>query len=147
MAGDPKHGYYLLNTDGGMKSDGHRQAGDPPGMAAIGVVLRTPSLAPLAECSKTIGPATQNVAEYRALIAGLCLAWTRRIERIRVYMDSELVVEQMNERSRVRKPHLRALYEQAARLEARFASIRISWIPRKLNAEADHLVRKALGAS
>ena len=69
-----KRGYYLLNADGGMASNGRRRAGEPLGIAAIGALLRTPRLTTLAELAETIGPATHNVAEYRALIAGLKLA-------------------------------------------------------------------------
>src|SRR5437870_5165702 len=138
-----KRGYYLLNTDGGMASDGRRRSGDPLGQAAIGVVLRTPGLDTVAQISKAIGPASQNVAEYRALIEGLTLARDYKIERIRVYMDSELVVDQVNGISAVRKAHLRDLYEAATSLVAQFKSIRISWVPREMNAEADQLVRDA----
>jgi ribonuclease HI len=89
-----KRGYYLLNTDGGMASNGRRRSGDPLGRAAIGALLRTP-LVTVAQISKAIGPATQNVAEYRALIEGLTLVRDYGIQRIRVYMDSELVVDQV----------------------------------------------------
>ena len=117
------------------------------GIAAIGALLRTRRLTTVAEISEAIGPATHNVAEYRALIAGLKLARDRGIERIRVYMDSELVVDQMNGVSAVRQPHLRELHEVAQELVAQFASIRISWVPRELNVEADRLVKEALSAS
>jgi ribonuclease HI len=98
-----KRGYYLLNTDGGMASNGRRRSGNPLGRAAIGALLRTPRLVTVAQISKAIGPATQNVAEYRALIEGLTLARDYGIQRIRVYMDSELVVDQVNGVSAVRK--------------------------------------------
>ena len=98
-----KRWYYLLNTDGGMASNGRRRSGDPLGRAAIGALLRTPRLVTVAQISKAIGPATQNVAEYRALIEGLTLARDYGIQRIRVYMDSELVVDQVNGVSAVRK--------------------------------------------
>lgn len=139
----PQRGYYLLNTDGGMASDGRRRAGDPLGEAAIGVLLRTPRLAPLAEISRTIGPATHNVAEYEALIEGLKLARRHGIERLRVYMDSELVVEQMNGRSDVKQAHLRTRHDAATRLAGEFDSIRFAWVPREMNSQADGLVRAA----
>jgi ribonuclease HI len=136
-----KRGYYLLNTDGG-------NSGDPLGRAAIGALLRvrTPGLVTVAQISKAIGPATHNVAEYRALIEGLKLARDYGVQRIRVYMDSELVVDQVNGVSAVRQPHLNELHKLASSLVALFASIRISWVPREMNAEADRLVRDALGA-
>lgn len=142
-----KRGYYLLNTDGGMASGhGRRRSGDPLGLAAIGALLRTPRLVTLAQISKAIGPATHNVAEYRALIEGLKLARDYGIQRIRVYMDSELVVDQVNGVSAVKQAHLIELHEAARSLVALFQSIRISWVPREMNAEADRLVRDALGA-
>jgi ribonuclease HI len=135
-----KRGYYLLNTDGG-------NAGDPLGRAAIGAILRvrTPRLVTVAQISKAIGPATHNVAEYRALIEGLKLARDYGVQRIRVYMDSELVVDQVNRVSAVRQEHLSELHKVASSLVALFESIRISWVPREWNAEADRLVRDALG--
>ena len=142
-----KRGYYLLNTDGGMASGhGRRRSGDPLGHAAIGALLRTPRLVTVAQISKVICPATHNVAEYRALIEGLKLARNYGIERIRVYMDSELVVDQVNGVSAVRQAHLVELHEVASSLAALFKSIRISWVPRAMNAQADRLVRDALGA-
>jgi len=67
------------------------------------------------------------------------------IQRIRVYMDSELVVDQVNGVSAVRKEHLRELHDVASSLVALF-DIRISWVPREMNAEADQLVKDALAA-
>jgi ribonuclease HI len=140
-----RRGYYLLNTDGGTASGhGRRRSGDPLGHAAIGALLRTPRLATVAQISTAIGPATHNAAEYRALVEGLKLALDHGIQRIRVYMDSELVVEQVNGVSAVKKAHLSELHEVASRLVALFESIRISWVPREMNAEADQLVRDAL---
>jgi ribonuclease HI len=144
MGVDLKRGYYILNTDGGMASNGRRRSGEPMGIAAIGALLRTPRLAALDEISTAIGPATHNMAEYRGLIEGLTLARNHGIERIRVYMDSELVVDQMSGVSAVRKKHLKELHERARELKAQFASIRISWVPREMNVEADRLVRKEL---
>ncbi len=141
--GGLKRGYYLLNTDGGMAAAGRRRSGDPLDRAAIGALLRTRRLVTVAQISKVIGPATHNVAEYRALIEGLELARDHGIERIRVFMDSELVVDQVNGVSAVRQAHLSELHEVASSLVLLFKSIRISWVPREMNAEADRLVRDA----
>jgi ribonuclease HI len=138
-----KPGYYLLNTDGGNL---RRLPGDPLSQAAIGALLRTRRLLHVAQISKAIGPATHNVAEHQALIEGLDLARTHGIEHIRVFADSELVVDQVNGVSAVKEAHLRALHEVASGLRAGFKSFRISWVPREMNAEADQLVRDALGA-
>ena len=141
-----KRGYYLLNTDGGVASNGQRRSGDPLGRAAIGALLRTPRLVTVAQISKAIGPATHNEAEYQALIEGLELAHDHGIQRIRVYMDSELVVHQVIGVSAVRQAHLSELHKVASSLVALFESIRISWVPREMNAEADQLVKDALAA-
>ena len=140
---DMKPGYFLLNTDGGNL---RRRPGDPLTSAAIGVLLRTRRLAHVDQISRPIGPATHNVAEYRALIEGLALACRHGVQHVRVYTDSELVVDQMNGRSAVRQAHLGELHEAASGLVALFKSIRISWVPREMNADADRLVRDALGA-
>jgi ribonuclease HI len=134
-----KRGYYLLNTDGG-------NSGNPLGRAAIGALLRvrTRRLVTVDEIAKEIGPATHNVAEYRALIEGLRLARRHGVQRIRVYMDSELVVDQMNCVSAVKHERLKDLHNEASTLFAQFKDRRISWVPREMNAEADRLVGDAL---
>jgi ribonuclease HI len=104
----------------------------------------TPTVTSLLEISKRIGPAINTVAEYRALIEGLKLARSRGIQRIRVFLDSELVVDQVNGRARVGKEHIRPLHTEACSLRQEFPNIRISWVPRKWNAEADALATKAL---
>src|SRR3954464_10893234 len=121
---DLKRGYYLLNTDGG-------NSGNALGRAAIGALLRTRRLVTVDQISKAIGPATHNVAEYQALIEGLKLAPNHGIQRLRVYMDSELVVDQVNGVSAVRQPHLSELHEVASSLKAQFKNIRVSWVPRE----------------
>ena len=98
----------------------------------------------MAQISKAIGPATHNVAEYRALIEGLNLARDYGIQRIRVYMDSELVVDQVNGVSAVKREHLGELHKHVRALVPLFASFRICWVPREMNTEADQLVRDAL---
>jgi ribonuclease HI len=132
-----KRGYYLLNADGGNR-------GDRLGRAAIGALLRTRRLETVAQISKTIGPGTHNVAEYHALIEGLKLARGHGVQQLRVYMDSEIVVDQVNGVSAVRTAHLGELHGRATGLVAQFKSFRISWVPRELNAEADRLVNDAL---
>ena len=137
-----KRGYFLLNTDGGNL---RRLPGEPLTHAAIGVVLRTRRLVPVARISKPIGPATHNVAEYQALIEGLTLAYDHGVRRVRVYTDSEIVVDQMNGRSAVREASLEKLHAKAHSLAAMF-DFRISWVPREMNTEADQLVKDALAA-
>jgi ribonuclease HI len=135
----PKTRYHLLTTDGGIVAD---QPGKMAGEAAIGVVLK----APLEEISEPIGPAKDHhVAEYRALIRGLEAARSRGIGHLRVCLDSALLVNQLNGRWKVKAEHLKPLHEQAVSLIQQFADIKITWVPRKANAEADALASTPLG--
>ncbi len=136
---EPSKRNYLLKTDGSGTG-----TIDDPAQGAIGVVLRDPDGQLIEEISKPIGPAINTVAEYRALIEGLKLARSHRIQRIRVFLDSETVVEQVNGGAKVDKEHIRPLYAEACSLLREFPNIRISWIPRKWNAEADALATTAL---
>jgi ribonuclease HI len=135
----PKARYHLLMTDGGIVAD---QPGKMAGEAAIGVVLK----APVEELPEPIGPTQDHhVAEYRALIRGLEAARSRGIGHLRVCLDSALVVNQLNGRSKVKAEHLKPLHEQADSLMRQFADIKITWVPREANAEADALANIPLG--
>ena len=136
---EPSKRNYLLKADGSGTG-----ATDDPAEAAIGVVLWDPDGRPIDEISEPIGPAINTVAEYRALIEGLKLARSRGIQRIRVFLDSELVVEQVYGRAKVGSDQIRPLHSEACDLIEEFPNIRISWIPRKWNAEADALATEAL---
>ena len=136
---ETSEGNYLLKADGSGTG-----TVASPAQGAIGVVLANPDGHQIDEISQPIGPATNNVAEYRALIEGLKLARSRGIQRIRVFLDSELVVDQVNGRAKVGREHIRPLHAEACSLLQEFSNIRISWIPRKWNAEADALATKAL---
>ncbi len=129
----PRPRYHLLQSDGGIVKD---QPGKGSGQAAIGVVLK----APVEEISERIGWAKDHhVAEYRALIRGLEDALARGVSHLRVCLDSALVVNQLNAKSQVKAEHLKPLHEQADSLAKRFADIKIAWVPRKSNSEADAL--------
>ena len=131
--------YHLLATDGGIVAD---QPGKMAGEAAIGVVLK----APLVEISEAIGPAQDHhVAEYRALIRGLETARSHGIDHLRVCLDSALLVNQLNGKWKVKAEHLKPLHEQALTLIQQFSDIKITWVPRKANAEADALASTPLG--
>jgi probable phosphoglycerate mutase len=137
-------GLYILSTDGGMEPGRTpRRAGEPLRHAAIGGVLRTPRLAVLADISEAIGLATHNVAEYRALIRGMEIALDHGVQRLRAYMDSELVVDQVNGLATVKEPRLRELHDVVEELGGRFESIRFAWVPREWNTEPDQLARAA----
>jgi ribonuclease HI len=136
---EPSKGNYLLKTDGSGTG-----TIDNPAQGAIGVVLWDPDGQLIKEISKPTGRAINTVAEYRALIEGLKLARGRGIPRIRVFVDSETVVEQVNGRARVGEEIIKPLHAEACSLLQEFPNIRISWIPREWNAEADALATKAL---
>jgi broad specificity phosphatase PhoE/ribonuclease HI len=101
----------------------------------------------LAEAKQSIGRATNNVAEYRGLIAGLEEAANVGATEVAVSMDSKLVVEQMAGRWRVKHPDLVPLHQQARALAQRFDRVTYEWIPRARNAHADRLANEAMDAA
>ena len=132
-----KPGRYLLNTDAA------RRASD--GEAAIGVVLNHPKDHSFKIFKDRIGPEkTIQSAEYKALIKGLEIALENGIDKIRVYLDNQLVVDQINDKAAVIRPHLKPLCEKALNLLKSFPDQRVYWVPRKRNTEADKLAREAL---
>jgi broad specificity phosphatase PhoE/ribonuclease HI len=101
----------------------------------------------LAECKEAIGVATNNVAEYRGLIAGLTEAASVGASDVAVSMDSKLVVEQMSGRWKVKNADLAVLHQQARDLAAQFDSVTYRWIPRAQNSHADRLANEAMDAA
>src|SRR3954469_9005548 len=97
---EPSKRNYLLHADGSGTG-----TTDNPAQGAIGDVLREPDGHPIAEISKRIGPSNNTVVEYPRLIEGRKLARIRGIQRIRVLLDPELVVDQVNGRAKVGKDH------------------------------------------
>jgi ribonuclease HI len=129
----------VIYCDGGARGN--------PGPAAIGAVVLDPSTDPptrLATVSETIGVATNNVAEYRALVAGLEAAREFPARRVRVRADSQLLVRQLECRYKVKQAHLRPYYEQARALLAEYEDVDLAHVPRENNTEADALVNAAL---
>ncbi|HJZ55955.1 MAG TPA: ribonuclease HI family protein [Gemmataceae bacterium] len=114
-----------------------------PGPAAYAVVLNRPGHPPVEE-AQTIGTATNNVAEYTALVRGLELASALGLKRLAVFSDSELLVKQMNGEYRVKHPDLLPLYEEASRLRRGFDALSITHVRRAQNARADALCNVAL---
>ncbi|MEZ5078425.1 MAG: ribonuclease HI family protein [Solirubrobacterales bacterium] len=127
------------NVDGGARGN--------PGPAAIGVVLRDAGGEVVAERSARIGEATNNVAEYRALLAGIALAAEHGATELDLVGDSELVVRQVEGRYKVKDGTLRKLHAEAKRALAGFDSWSISHVRREQNADADRLVNAALDAA
>ncbi len=101
----------------------------------------------LAETKQAIGQATNNVAEYRGLIAGLEEAAKLGATDVGVSMDSKLVVEQMSGRWKVKHPDIAPLHQQATALATRFERITYAWIPRAKNSHADRLANEAMDAA
>jgi len=101
----------------------------------------------LAETKQAIGLATNNVAEYRGLIAGLDDAVKLGAAEAAVFMDSKLVVEQMSGRWKVKHPDLIELHAEARKLASRFDRISYEWVPRARNSHADRLANEAMDAA
>jgi ribonuclease HI len=126
----------ILYADGAARGN--------PGAAGAGAVLMDADGHILAELTRYLGHATNNVAEYTALIIGLEEARRRGIDEIDVRMDSKLVVEQMNGRWKIKHPNMRPLAQRAGELWATFPRRSITHVPRDENAIADALSNKAI---
>ena len=99
------------------------------------------------ELADSIGTATNNVAEYQALLAGLELALDHDVQRLDVFLDSELVVRQVNGQYKVKDAGLKPLHAQACLLLSRFHEVDVKHVRREQNAEADALVNQAIDAA
>ena len=128
-----------LSTDGGARGN--------PGPAAYGYVLEADDGTVLDARGETIGVATNNVAEYRALIAGLEKAIELGIDELEVVSDSELLVKQMQGEYRVKNEALRELNDEANSLERKLGHVRYKAVRREHNELADKLVNEALDSA
>lgn len=126
-----------VNVDGGARGN--------PGPAAIGAVIRSGDEV-VAEISERIGEATNNVAEYRALIAGIARAAELGATELELIGDSELVVRQVRGEYKVKNAGIKPLHAEVIEALARFESWSIEHVRREENAEADALVNQALDA-
>ena len=126
----------VLHVDGASRGN--------PGESGFGVHVTTKDAQPVAELYGYLGKATNNVAEYQALLHGLRFALERGARKIEVYSDSELLVRQIGGRYRVKNPGLAPLFREAQALLARFESARVAHVPRERNREADALANKAV---
>jgi broad specificity phosphatase PhoE/ribonuclease HI len=130
----------VVEADGGSRGN--------PGPAGYGSVVWTADRSTvLAESKQAIGRATNNVAEYRGLIAGLEEAAKLKATEVAVSMDSKLVVEQMSGRWRVKHPDLAQLNATARALASQFERVSYSWVPRAENSYADRLANEAMDAA
>jgi len=127
-----------LFTDGGARGN--------PGPAAAAYVLEADDGTLLAAHGERIGVATNNVAEYRALVAGLAKAAELGVDELEVVSDSELLVKQMNGEYRVKNRALQELSLEASQLARRLGRVRYTAVRREHNELADRLVNEALDA-
>ncbi len=128
-----------LWTDGGARGN--------PGPAAYGYVLEAEDGTVLAAHGESIGTATNNVAEYRALLAGLEKAVELGVDELEVVSDSELLVKQMRGEYKVKSPMLKDLHDQAGPLARRLDRVDYKAVRREHNELADRLVNEALDAA
>lgn len=128
-----------LHTDGGARGN--------PGPAGIGAVLYDEAGAEIGEVSASVGVTTNNVAEYKALIAGLELALELGVSEIDVKCDSQLVVSQVSGEWKIKSDQLRSLAAKAERLLYKFERHSLTHVPRAANARADELANQAMDAA
>ena len=126
----------IINADGAARGN--------PGPAAIGATIKDETGNLIARISKRIGVTTNNQAEYRAIITALEKAINLGAKHVALKSDSELVVQQINGRYKIKNAALRPLYQEVVKLTGSLESITVSYVPRTRNAEADKLANKAL---
>jgi len=115
-----------------------------PGKAGLGVVFYDEEERQICEMSHYIGDATNNIAEYQALVSALKKAKEIGLESLFIYTDSELVARQINGFYRVRDKDLKPLYNEAKQLIANFKGVRVRHISREKNKYADKLATQAV---
>ena len=128
--------HLTVHIDGGSRGN--------PGPAAAGVVVAALDGTVLHESGIFLGRATNNVAEYRGLLAGLAAAKRLGGAEVEIVSDSELLVRQMNGQYKVKNAKLRPLFEQAQALAQRFEHFTCQHVRREANAEADEMARRAI---
>jgi len=131
-----EEGFWRLHCDGASQGN--------PGPAGAGAVLWDPEGKIRAEKTRYLGEATNNVAEYQALILGLDTARQLGVRKLRIFADSELLVKQIQGAYQVKAPHLLPLWRQARQALEHFASFTISHVPRHDNRLADRLAQQAI---
>jgi ribonuclease HI len=137
MAGaDQDSAPVVLYTDGASRGN--------PGQAGAGIVLKAPDGTTVARGYRYLGHATNNEAEYQAVVIGLQRALSGGFRSVTIRADSELLVRQLRGEYRVKSPHLQVLHAEALSLLRQFTNWRAEHIPRAQNAEADRLANKAI---
>jgi ribonuclease HI len=133
MTGDE---FVVIHTDGASRGN--------PGPASIGVVIAGGDGRVLVEFGEALRPTTNNVAEYTAVVRALERAAELGARRVRMMMDSQLVVRQLNGSYRVKHVDMIPLYRRVLELIQRFESVTFEHVPREQNVEADRLANQAL---
>src|SRR6201997_5959446 len=142
MPGNPAEAQMkvIVEADGGSRGN--------PGPAGFGSVVWSEDHSTLlAEIKEAIGTATNNVAEYRGLVAGLTEAARLGATEVEARLDSKLVVEQMSGRWKVKHPDIAGLHSEARNLVAGFERVSFIWVPREQNSHADRLANEAMDAA
>lgn len=127
---------HHLHVDGGSRGN--------PGPAGVGAILKSPEGEVVGTVADFIGEATNNVAEYRALIAGVEMALKQGVNRLAIFSDSELIVRQLNGSYKVKNEGLKPYFQQAASILSKLEKYSLNSIPREDNAHADELVNEAI---
>ncbi|NCU44657.1 ribonuclease HI family protein [Candidatus Falkowbacteria bacterium] len=130
------HDYLVSYTDGGARGN--------PGPAGIGVVLQNKEGETIGQWSEFLGIATNNQAEYKALLLALKQAVALGAVELACRLDSELVVKQLKGEYKVKHPDLKPLFEQAKSLISQIKNVSFKHIPRELNKQADQLANQAM---
>lgn len=126
----------IINSDGAARGN--------PGPAGIGIVIKDAGGVVVREIFEYLGEATNNQAEYKALIAGLAAAAEIGAESVGVFADSELIVNQVKGLYKVKNEGLKPLFDEAKELVRKFKVCNIEYIPREKNKEADKLANIAI---
>jgi len=139
---DAQRGGSNGDLDAILWSDGAARGN--PGPAGLGAIIKRPDGEVLATCSEGYGEATNNAAEYAALLMGLRRALELGLRRIEIRADSELLIKQLGGDYRVKNAALKSLFEQAQRLLEQFEWTRLRHVRREYNSEADRLANQGI---
>ena len=126
---------YKIYCDGASRSN--------PGNASIGISIQKNNIE-INNISKKIGIASNNVAEYQSLIEALNYCFQNKIDVVEIFLDSKLVVEQMNKNYRVKSENLINLFNDAQKLVSKIPNVKLTHIKREFNKRADQLANEAL---
>lgn len=126
----------FIHTDGGARGN--------PGPGAVGVVVKNKNGKVIKEVGKFIGKSTNNEAEYKALIEGLKTCQDYETTELEFYIDSLLIVSQLNGKFKVKDSRMRMLFNEAKKIEAKYKKVVYTHVPRTKNFQADKIVNEVL---